>query len=145
MANAIVDDPVFGSLRFNAGLNWYEGTLAGKPGTVPIAISLDAQASAEAAIGQARTLLPEVLGTIEAAKAYACERLLPLKNKNWLESGEAALSPVQFTASLSIRMLGSYADQECELFFEAGSVFWGHAVLLSWNPTAGFYDATIAG
>jgi hypothetical protein len=72
-------------LTFNEGLNWFEGELlSGSDGAVRVTISLDALPSANAAIADAWLVLPLVFRSVDAAKQFACEKLLALKNKAWL-------------------------------------------------------------
>lgn len=144
--NTVLIDPVLGTLTFNEDLNWYEGELSStEHGIVRFSISLDAQQSVDAAIQEARALVPLVCNAIHAAKEFACGELLSVKNEGWLEEGEPAVSKVEFLARLSIDSVGAYADRECEVFFKDGDLFWGHTVLLSWNTTRGFYSVDIAG
>ena len=141
-----VTDPILGHLKFDEGLNWYEGTFnRTNHGSIQFTVSLDALPNAEAAIQGARELLPLVIDSLDAARAYACEELLLLKNDGWLQDHESPVSSADFVARLRLESLGVYADRECEIFFSDGDLFWGHTVLVSWSFLNGFYSANIAG
>ncbi|HSD83193.1 MAG TPA: DUF2262 domain-containing protein [Anaerolineae bacterium] len=139
-------DPVLGSLAFNVELNWYEGRYrTAAHGEVPFAISLDATPSVEAALHDARELIPRLAEALAAAQAYACDQLLALKNEVWLEEGEGPVTAADFRARLTIDSIGVYANRKAEFFFRDGGLFWGHTVLLSWSESQGFVSADIAG
>jgi len=138
--------PVLGPMRFDEQLNWFEGVFTPRDGqSIQISISLDATESDEAALAEASELLPVLSNLLGAAKQFACDQLLALKNDKWLQEGESPLRPQDFIALLGIESIGFYAEQECELSFRDGDMFWGHTVLLSWNPAEGFGGASIAG
>ena len=143
---APVSDPTLGPLRFDDGLNWYEGLLPhATHGQIPFTISLDAQPSADYAIQEARLLVPLLADSLESARVYACESLLSVKYDEWLVQGEAPIDEAAFVSQLSVESIGVYAEREAEFFFRGGSLFSGHTVVLSWSPVQGFYGATIAG
>ena len=51
--------------------------------------------------------------------AHAVERLLPLKNGNWLEDGEEPLTAADFAARMSLTDITIYEGEtfnECDLF-----------------------------
>ena len=90
-------------------------------------------------------MIPQLAAAIEAAQAYACQQLLALKNDVWLETGEAPLTTANFMARLTIDAIGMYANRRGEFFLRDGDLFWGHAVLVTWNEAQGFTSADIAG
>jgi hypothetical protein len=144
--NSAVVDPVLGKLVLDRGLNWYEGQLNIEgQGTAHIGISLDDVPIPEEAIQRAGVLVPLILASILQAKEFACARLRSLKNESWLEASEKPVTPEDFVQRLSVESLVVYADQSCEIYFKDGDLFWGHTVLVSWNPEEGFHDAGIAG
>jgi hypothetical protein len=144
--NCVITDPALGRLTFNEGLNWFEGELlSGSDGAVRITISLDTWPSADAAIADAWLVLPLVFQSVDAAKQFACETLLALKNEAWLGESEQRIFAEDFVTRLAVEAVGIYLDRECEVFLKDGGLFSGHTVLLSWNPANGFYDANIAG
>ena len=141
----IRNDPVLGRLEFDEGLNWYEGKRVAEGQHFSIQVSLDAFDSEDDAISTAQSVLPKLVAAIAEAKEFACDRLLPLKNGEWLNQGEALVSCEAFVAALNLESIAVYFDGDSEFCFEGGKLFSGHTVLVSWNKAEGFHDADIAG
>ena len=138
-------DPVLGVLQFDAGLNWYEGKRFSDGEQFAIYVSLDAFENEEDAIATARSVLPVLTDAITAAKEFACDRLLDLKNGEWLNADEAPVSAKAFVSALKLQSIGIYLDGDSEFHFKGGKLFSGHTVLVSWYRAKGFRDASIAG
>jgi hypothetical protein len=86
-----------------------------------------------------------VFQSFDAAKQFTCKKLPALKHEAWLGESEQRLFAEDFVSRLAVEAVGIYLDRECEVFLKDGGLFSGHTVLLSWNPSDGFYDANIAG
>jgi len=144
--STVREDPVLGALVFDTRLNWYESTQETSGGErLKLMVSIDTPEDEELSISNARALLPALLAAIENGKEFASEKLLKLKNESWLEAGEAPLSTSQFISALEIESIVVFSQQLTEFYFKDGELFWGHTVLLSWDPVRGFYDGNIAG
>ena len=140
------EDAVLRKLVFNADLDWYETTVRIAPELdATLQISVEGFASANDAIDAARRHLPAVLGGLEGGKALIASELLEIKNSDWLEDDEEALTEDQFVSQLTLSTLTAQADDSWELYFDAEQLFWGHQILVWWSPTRGFYEAQTAG
>ena len=140
------EDAVLGKLVFNTDLDWYETTVRIAPALdATLQIAVEGFASADDAIDAARRHLPTVLAGLEGGKALIASELLEIKNSDWLEDDEEALTEDQFVSQLTLSTLTAQADDSWELYFDAGQLFWGHQILVWWSPTRGFYEAQTAG
>jgi hypothetical protein len=140
------EDAVLGQLVFNSESDWYEGKIQISPTTeVTLQIPLEDFASADEAISAARTHLPTILEGLESCKAYIASDLLEIKNSDWLEDEEEALTTEQFISQLTLSAMTAQLNDAWELCFDANELFWGHQIVVWWSPTQGFFEAQTAG
>lgn len=71
--------------------------------------------------------------------------LLPLKNENWLEENQSAISEEDFINSIHLTSIDFNKNAAFELFFDDGDLFWGHSISVSVNAKREVKEATIAG
>jgi hypothetical protein len=76
---------------------------------------------------------------------YVVQKLLPLKNGNWLDDDEAPLSPDEFKARMSPESITVYDEGDFRVFYEDGDLFGGHWIYVRGNILSGLEDTTIMG
>jgi hypothetical protein len=73
----------------------------------------------------------QAIADIDAIKAHAADDHLPIKNKDWLQDGEAPLSKPDFIKRLSLNGMNLLDDEGMDLFFDDGGLFAGHSIIVS--------------
>jgi len=130
---------------YDEALAWYEGSLAVGPDEILLYLAAETDAQATAVLSQAEAFLVSIEGMLSAAKDYAAEKLLDLRNEGWGEDGSPELSKDEFISNLVCFSILLYPTQNVEIIFRAGDLFSGHVVLISANMQGHFSDASIAG
>ena len=76
---------------------------------------------------------------------YAAGQLLELKNDNWLDEDESAISREDFLGRMQLNSITVHPEGEFEFWHDDGDLFWGHSILVSGSFTDGITHADIAG
>ncbi|MDP1911968.1 DUF2262 domain-containing protein [Brevundimonas sp.] len=76
---------------------------------------------------------------------FATERLLVLKNNEWLGEEEEQISPTEFGDRLSLTSISIEAGGDFILDFDDGNLFWGHTITVEGSLPDGLTDAGLAG
>jgi hypothetical protein len=71
--------------------------------------------------------------------------LLKLKNSNWLEENQAAITGVDLLNAVRLTSVNFLPDTGFELHFDDGNMFWGHTILVYVSAKREIKDAVIAG
>jgi hypothetical protein len=145
MTEQVREDPVLGKLTFDKEMNWYAGAVKLGKRDVAVRISLDECDDVEALIPSAAKWMADLGKHEPAARTFAANRLLELKNSTWREEGEKPHTGAAFAAKLGITSVQFSADGDAKLFFADGGLFWGHTIIVSWSAKKGFKEAQIAG
>ncbi len=144
-APVIVTDELFGELELDRALNWLEGETSWGSEEISVRFSLDECQDQGSLIRSAKALWRDQPGWDRRIRGIAVEKLLPLKNQNWLDEGEEELSPQQFEARIEPESIVFYPDRSFELCFDDGDLFSGHVILVSGSVSGELSDAEIAG
>lgn len=131
------EDNQFGVLTYDRGLKWYIGEtdFAGQR----IKIHLEASTDSELveAIEGARVLWGDQQAWLERCKLKAVEDLLDLKNESWLGPGESPATAASFVSALRVDCVNVNASGAFGIDFDAGDLFWGHAVVVEGSVNGG--------
>ena len=73
----------------------------------------------------------QTIADLDAIKAHAANDHLPIKNKDWLQDGEAPLSTPDFIKRLRLNGMNLLDDDGMNLFFNDGGLFAGHSIVVS--------------
>lgn len=76
---------------------------------------------------------------------FATERLLGLKNNDWLGEDEEPISRAEFGKRLSLNSIAIEAGEEFVLSFDDGNLFWGHTITVQGSLRDGLTDVGLAG
>ena len=130
---------------YDASLAWYEGKLIIGQDEILLYLSAETDGQAMLILSQAESFLKSIQGMLSAAKGYAAEKLLDLRNEGWGEENSSEISEEEFISNLVCFSITLYPTQNVEIIFRAGDLFSGHVVLISANMQGRFSDASIAG
>jgi hypothetical protein len=133
-----LDDPLLGTLTADLLLGWV-GEAQWLGDSCKFCIShLDDLSVAHALWNEQRRWTSEAIG-------LATNRLLSLKNEEWLREGEQPLSPAEFSGRLTLNFIAVEPNGEFALEFDDGALFWGHTVTIQGSLSDGLTDADLAG
>lgn len=140
-----LDDAQFGMFTFDRRADWFEAKT--RWGRAPVALTVVAKESIEAerAITIARELWREQRAWHERIERYAVEKLLPLKNGNWLGEEEEPFSAKAFVSQMTLESISVHPDGSFEFWHDDGDLFWGHSIVVRGNLADGPTDADIPG
>jgi hypothetical protein len=114
---------VLGELVFNSDNDWYEGSVQLPDATATLSIPLEGFACADETVEAARRDLPAILEQLENGKVFIASELLEIKNSDWLEDDEQAVTPDQFVSQLTLTTLTAPLEDSWELHFDAQELF----------------------
>lgn len=140
-----ITHPIIGLFKYDESLGWYEGQVSLASENVALYLSAESEAEAESTLSSASSRIPSLEFTLAAAKSYAAEQLLELKNGEWRDEDGSTVSCTEFIEKLHTESVTFYPDQNMEVVFKDGGLFFGHVVLVSCDEKEKFTDATIAG
>jgi hypothetical protein len=138
-------DPVVGRLILNKSANWFEGKVVWLGKQVDIAVSLDENDSPTDSLHTAKGLMKAMEQWASKVNDYAVGQLLELKNDNWLDEDESAISREDFLCRMQLNSITVNPEGEFEFWHDDGDLFWGHSILVSGSFTDGITHADIAG
>ena len=144
MSKAIIQDEVFGPLRFDERARTYETTMQFAPGhSITVNIDSAGIASGEA-IQKARAIYSVVAPREPEYRRAAASRLLDLYNRSWRD-GEA-LDLDNFMRRLSVSSI-SIAPLElgATLYYADGGLFAGHCIEVFLDTDFSFSNVQLAG
>lgn len=115
---------------YNPGYGWYqtETTLRGRRVIVYVSgRGSNDTAALSRRVNQGITWISQHYETIVA---YGVEQLLPDKNADWADEPGKLITPEAFRAAMRLGALRFHADQQVEITFTAGQLFWGHWIVI---------------
>lgn len=135
----------YGVLAFDESVQWFEGVV--RAGETEVRAALDT-AVREEAIGRLprlAELLDRLAQTDAAARLYAAEELLELKNDFWLNDDEEEVSEESFVARMELESLTLGADGAATLWYADGDLFGGHTICVEQGGDGEFSSAEMMG
>ena len=82
---------------------------------------------------------------IEKIKAFACKKLVSLKNDSWLDNYESPISNKQFISRIKISSISVEEDDSFDINFYDDNLFFGHLIYIRVDAGFNIYDAGIQG
>lgn len=157
-----LDHPALGRLDWDDRLSWFKGQMPLDDGsTVEITLNPfsellhpypDRLEDPVEFLDRSVSTLSDLAGKLDAMKEYAADRLLDVYNDGWRSSYRQgdwlelpALDRGGFVAQLALRSIGVDAGRECEVQFDDGGMFAGHAVFVSTDASGAPVDCVLFG
>ena len=137
------EDPLLGPFKLNRQVDWFTGRAvwAGKS----ISLSLAGSADTKKSLETAHTLWNNQSEWNRRIRAYAAEKLLPLKNDAWLNEDEIELVADDFEKRMSLESIIVNADGSFDFWHNDGGLFGGHSIQISGSLSEGPQHADIPG
>jgi len=144
MNEAIIQDEVFGALRFDERARSYETTLQFTP-EHSITVTIDSMGiAANEALKKAREIYNTMVRREHEYRRAAASRLLDLYNKSWRD-GEA-LDTDGFMRRLSVSSISiAPLDLAATLYYADGGLFAGHLIEVFLDTGFSFSNAQLVG
>lgn len=138
-----LEDADFGTLTLHRAVDWFSAAVVwdGKP----ISLSLSDADNVEDSLKVAKDLWKCQGEWNRRILEFAVQKLLPLKNENWLEEDEAELSPDEFKDRMSLESITVYPGGAFDFWHNDGDLFWGHSIQINGNLSDGPKHADIPG
>ncbi|WP_282074860.1 DUF2262 domain-containing protein [Maribacter aquivivus] len=73
------------------------------------------------------------------------EKLLPLKNEDWIEENETIISKKEFVKRIKLTFILVFDDTSLELVYDDGDLFWKHQIVVDLNKENKITDVDISG
>lgn len=143
----VVEDRQFGKLTLDRTVNWYTTNTKWNGAAVVLKLDVGASGAIDGALAAARTLWKDPKRWTERILDYAVEKLLPLKNANWLDedAGEAELTARQFRSRMKLKSITVRPDGSFDFWHADGGLFSGHWIQVGGDLNAGPTRADIPG
>lgn len=136
-------DPVLGTFELDRQVDWFTGRVVWADKS--IWLNLAGSEDAKQALKTAHTLWNNQSVWNRRIRAYAIEKLLPLKNDAWLNEGEVELTAADFEKRMSLESITVNADGSFDFWHNDGDLFWGHSIQISGSLSEGPNHADIPG
>jgi hypothetical protein len=121
------EDPRFGAFEFDLRLGRYNGRAIWEGVQVKLNLAAVDDQERDASLACAHRLWSEP-GWAAQVHDYAVKHLLPVKNRGWLDEGEAPLTPAQFIGRMRLVAIDVEPDGHFTFWHDDGDLFWGHAI-----------------
>lgn len=141
----VLETALFGGLELDRGLDMYDGVADWGGTEISLSLSCEDAAMPESALATATALFEQQAHWQRQAVACAVEKLLPLKNENWLAEDQSPLTEEAFRSHLELQSIVAEDEGTFIFYFDDGDLFWGHAIVVSGSLAQGATDADIAG
>ncbi len=145
------NDPILGNLTWSRRYDWFDGSAKWHGGRgwfatrVRVRLSTGTAENLPAALRVAHALWADQSGWDDRVRNYAVEKLLELKNGNWLGEGESPLTAKQFLKRMTLETISVDADGSFDFWHNDGDLFLGHSIQIRGNLTDGPTCADIPG
>jgi hypothetical protein len=140
-----IELPRIGTLRYDKEYEWYEGQIKIQQLEIPVRLSTDEEGKVAFVCERVANLVLELESHLQAAKEYAVEGLLAVKNETWLEDDEEPSTPEQFKHRMVIESINIDSDGEVSFYHNDGDLFWGHCILVTMNGDNNFIGVETVG
>jgi hypothetical protein len=142
-----INHPILGLLRYSDECDCYVGQVKFQNLSIDISVETDEDGVIEPVLEKISHFIDRLENYAEAAKNYAADRLLELKNNTWLDldNNEQPLTSSKFTASMLLDAIFISWDGSVSFYHQDGNLFWGHWILVEMDVSTQFLHAEIAG
>ncbi len=141
----VITDPFFGELELDRGLNWLEGVREWGAEDIEVRFSLDECEDQDALIRSAESLWADQPRWDSRIQGFIVEKLLPLKNDQWLDVDEEELSPAEFREVIEPDSVMFYPDGSFEFSLDDGDLFSGHILVVGGTVAGDLTDVSVEG
>lgn len=139
MSELVVQHPVLGDLTYEEVLKGYVGSI--ELSEMPLKINLVADADNVLVLGDQLISFLES-DEFESAFVAGLEKLLAIKNRDWLNDGEAEYTLEELFDFVSLDAIVIYADK-IELYTDDLELLWRNRAVLKYNPQYQLMDVVI--
>ena len=138
-------DDILGTFTLDRQVDWFAAEVLWCGQSVQFVFDqADADSMAQA-VQTGRRLWQDEVKWDQAARAFAAEELLALKNETWLDDDEEEVTADAFSQRLSLESVTLETEGGFVLWFDDGDLFWGHTICVYGRIEEGFTQATIEG
>lgn len=138
-----IDTPHFGVLELDRRFGEYVGQIDWCGSNVSLCLSCSDHNAPEAVLAVADTLFSARRDWSMRVKEFAADRMLSLKNDNWLHDDESDLSREDFISCMTLTEISIDESGSFTFSNDDGDLFWGHSIAVSGNIADGLKDAEI--
>ena len=139
MSELVIQHPVLGDLIYEEVLKGYVGSI--ELSEMPLKINLVADADNVLVLGDQLISFLES-DEFESAFVAGLEKLLTIKNRDWLNDGEAEYTLEELFDFVSLDAIVIYADK-IELYTDDLELLWRNRAVLKYNPQYQLMDVVI--
>lgn len=145
LAPIIVTTDSYGDLVLDRQIDQFEGKAEWNGREVRVWFEASEGSQLKKAISTADTLWRDEAGWSKRVGDFAVTELLPLKNDNWFDEGEARVSATEFKKRMKLTSISVSPDGSFEFWHKDGDLFYGHSIQISGDLIQGPTDADIPG
>lgn len=144
--NAIViKDPALGTFKFDKAQKQFESRAPWMGQRVDLTISILGVTDFEPVLRTAREFWKAQESWQKRIQDYAIKKLLPLKNRSWLDEDEEPVTAAQFKKCMKLYAIGLYSDGSFDFWHKDGGLFDGHSIMIAGTLKRGPNEADIPG
>ncbi len=138
-----VNTQEFGTLELDRRLGNYVGEVEWCGFDITLNLACADSNASEAVLAPARALFRMKEDWNAKITEFAADRLLLLKNENWLQDDESEISRHEFISRMSLNEIVVEENGDFTFYYDDGDLFWGHCISVSGNLGEGLTDADI--
>lgn len=135
----------FGTLDWHELLGGYAGRASWCGRDVEFILSCPAPGETEPALQAAASLFRDQPAWSVKIEACTLEELFVLKNRNWREEGEAALSRDMFLSRMRLKGISIGGSGLFSFRYDDDDMFWGHDIVVTGLLAGGPMRANLEG
>ena len=138
-----LEDAIFGTFTLDRRVDWFTAEVVwdGKP----ILLNLSESTEVRETLRMAHLLWERQDEWNRRIRDFAVQKLLSLKNDNWLDEDDAELTPDEFKDRMTLDSITMNADGSFDFWHNDGDLFWGHSIQIGGNLSEGPKYADIPG
>ncbi len=143
--NPPIELQAYGVLEFDESIQEFEGVVRAGEYEIRAALDTAVREEAIARLPRLAALLDRLAETDAAARAYAAEEMLELKNDVWSDDDEPDISAKEFAARMDLNSLTLGAGGDATFWYADGDLFGGHTICVEQGGDGEFFSAEIMG
>lgn len=141
----VISTPRFGELTLDRSIGWFEGDVKWNGKAIRVTFHTADNKTIDSGLKTAEALWDAQAEWKRKVDGFAVEKLLPLKNDNWLDKAESLLTAKQFKVRMRLNSISISEDGSFEFWHDDGDLFCGHSIKISGSLKDGLTDADIPG
>lgn len=143
--DVIYEDDFFGKFKLDRSIEWFEKEVDWLGTDISLNFDQDTTDNMKAALNIAKSLFSNQQDWDAKIRGFAASELLELKNDNWLEDKEEALTAEAFAGRITLESVQVDSAGGFEFWFGDDDIFWGHSVRVCGNIKNGPAYASMEG